>query len=127
MVPASSAFSDYALRLWQILDTLSETEKRDSLQILRDLSWAGFDRVIVGNTESREDDWIPVEDGLGVIQESRNLLWASAYSVVSPQPAFLNRRTKEVGDYLSAVQLSPTDTTVSWSICYPPSNHFQGR
>ena len=48
MVPASSAFSDYSLRLWQILDTLSETEKRDSLQILRDLSWAGFDRVSVG-------------------------------------------------------------------------------
>ena len=108
MVPASSAFSDYALRLWQILDTLSETEKRDSLEILRDLSLAGFDRVIVGNTESREDDWIPVDEGLGVIQESRNLLWASAYSVVNPRPAFVSRRTKEVGEYLRAVQLSPT-------------------
>ena len=108
MVPASSDFSDYALRLWQVLDTLSETEKRDSLEILRDLSWAGFDRVSVGNTESREDDWIPVDDGLGVIQESRNLLWASAYSVVNPQPAFHTRGTSEVVEYLRAVRLSPT-------------------
>ena len=108
MVPTSSAFSDYALRLWQVLDTLSETEERSSLEILRDLSLANFDMVRVGNTESREDDWIPVDEGLGVIQESRNLLWASAYSVISPQPAFLTRGTAKVVAYLRSVQLSPT-------------------
>ena len=108
LVLASSHFSDYNMRLWQILDTLSNIEERDSLEILRDLSWASFDMVRVGNVESMEDDWIPVDKGLGLIQESRNLLWASAYSVISPQPAFLTRGTAEVVEYLRAVQLSPT-------------------
>ena len=108
LVPASPVLSDYTLRLGQILDTLSETEERSSLEILRDLSQADFDRVRVGNAESREDDWMPVDKGLGVIQESRNLLWASAYSVINPQPAFLNRGTAKVVEYLRGVQLSPT-------------------
>ena len=108
MVPASRDFSDYALRLWQILDTLSETEERGSLEILRDLSLADFDLVRVGNPESCEDDFLPVDKGLEVIKESRNLLWASAYSTISPQPVFLTRGTAKVVEYLRTVQLSPT-------------------
>ena len=127
LVPTASDFPDYGLSVWRILDTLSKIEERDSLDILRDLSWAGFDRVSVGNTESREDHWIPVDDGLGVIQESRNLLWASAYSVVSPQPAFLTRGTSEVVEYLRAVQLSPTGHDGFMVNLLSPSDTFPKR
>ena len=108
LVSTSSAFPDYGLMVWRIIEILSKMEERDSLEILRDLSQADFDKVRVGNAESREDDWMPVDKGLGLIQESRNLLWASAYSVVNPQPAFLTRGTAEVVEYLRAVQLSPS-------------------
>ena len=108
LVPTASDFPDYGLSVWRILDTLSKIEERDGLEILRDLSWADFDLVRVGNTESLKDDRIPVDEGLCVIQESRNLLWASAYSVVNPQAAFRTRGTAEVVAYLRSVQLSPT-------------------
>ena len=101
-------FPDYGLSIWKILDTLSKVEERDSLDILRDLSWADFDLVRVGNTESRGNDWVSVDHGLGVIQESHTLLRVSAYSVISPQPAFFDRRTTLVDRYLRSVQLHPT-------------------
>ena len=95
LVPASVTLSDYTVRLRQILDTLSEMEERSSLEILRDLSLADFDRVRVGNAEARDDDLISFDEGLGVMQESRSLLRASAYSAISPRPVFLTRGTRK--------------------------------
>ena len=108
MIPASTAFSDYPLRIWQILDTLSQTEERDSLDILRDLSQANFDLVSVGNADNGHNGKMSLDNALALIQESRNLLWASACSAIRPQPAFLTRGTARVTKYLHTVKVSPS-------------------
>ena len=105
LIPASSAIPDYGLSVWRILDTLSKIEERDSLEILRDLHLADFDRILVGYGENLVDDAMPVDRGLRLIQQSRNLLKASACSAMHPKPVFATRPKAKVTQYLRAVQL----------------------
>ena len=49
-----------------------------------------------------------VDDGLGQIRESRNLLLAAACSATRPQPVFRAGRNAKAAEYLSTVQLDQT-------------------
>ena len=107
LVPASAVFSDYSLRLWQVVNTLSETEDRSAQAVLRDLSMGDYDLVRVGSVDGAASGIMTVDGGLGQIRESRNLLLAAACSAVSPRPVFRAGRNAEAVDYLRDVQLGP--------------------
>ena len=109
LVPASSGFADYQLRISQILEILSLVEERDSRAILRDLSLADYDLVRVRLPEAGADGSLPIDSGVTLFQESRNLLLASACSASRPQRAFRAGRNQQASNYLHTVRLGQTE------------------
>ena len=109
LVPASSEFTDYTLRLSQILEILSSTEQRDSRAILRDLSVADADLIRIRVPETTPDGSMPIERGVALFQESRNLLLAAACSATRPQRVFRAGRIKDATLYLETVRMGQTE------------------
>ena len=109
LVPASSAFADYAPRISQIIEILSSLEERDGSAILRDLALADVDLVRVRVPEAMADGSIPIDRGVTLFQESRNLLLAAACSATRPQRLFRAGRVREAMDYLGTVRMGQTE------------------
>ena len=109
LVPASPAFADYALRLSQILEILSSVEERESRAVLRDLSMADVDLVRVRVPEAMTDGSMPIDRGVTLVRESRNMLLAAACSATRPQRVFRMGSNKKAVQYLKTVRLGQTD------------------
>ena len=108
LVP-SEVLSDYRRRIEEILETLSDVEKRDSLAILRDVSMSEYDLIRVRLPEPAPGGSVPVSDGVSLFQESRNLLLAAACSVSRPQRAYRAGRNQEASDYMDTVRFGQTE------------------
>ncbi len=88
LVPASTEFADYATRLLQLADSVGRVENRPSSTVLADLSLAGFDLVRVRLPSGGDENPMSLSTGVGLLEESRNLLLAAACSVSRPRSAF---------------------------------------
>ncbi len=109
LVPMSSRFADYTLRLWQMVTVLADTEEREREDILRDLTLADLDQVRVRVTDSHADGSIPIEAGVVLVQQSWNMLVAAARSAWQPRPAFNGPLSKKSRKYLKSVRLGQTE------------------
>ena len=108
LVP-SSPLADYVHRVSDLLETLSTVEDRDSKSVLRDISLSDFDLVRVRFPDASLDGSVPVETGVTLFQESRNLLLAAACSTSRPQRAFRAGRNQEAGEYMKSVRFGQTE------------------
>ena len=109
LVPMSSRFADYTLRLGQMITILADTEEREREAVLRDLSLSDVDLVRVRLLESRNDGSIPLDAAAAMIPQSRDMLLAAACSAARPQRAFRAGRIKEANDYVTTVRLGQTE------------------
>ena len=109
VIPVSTHFVDYVLRLRQMIDIFANAEKRDEIAVLNDLKLADVDRVQVSVTES--DGSIPIDAGIHLLQQSRSMLLAAACSAQHPRPAFDSSAVKNqrVVHYLEQVRLGQTE------------------
>ena len=110
LVPASTEFADYAIRLNEIIATLSRVEDRDGLAILRDITLTGYDLVRVRLPEAAEDGSVPIDAGVTLLSESRKLLMAAACSALKPRDAFPRPASyRKANDYIRTVRLGQTE------------------
>ena len=109
VVPLSSHFGDYTLRLEQMVTILADTEEREREAVLRDLSMADVDLVRVRMSESGGDGSISIDTAAEVVKQSRNMLLAAACSAVSPQRAFRTNKSKKAKQYVSSVRFGQTE------------------
>lgn len=108
LVP-SAVLGDYGRRVNEIVETLSLAEARDRRAILRDLSLTDFDLVRVRLPEAADDGSVPLDTGVTLFQEARNLLLAAACSASRPQRAFRAGRNQQASRYLQTVRLGQTE------------------
>ena len=109
LVPKSSRFVDYTLRLGQMVTILADTEEREREAVLRDLTLADVDQVRVRVADNYVYDSIPIEAGVALVQQSWNMLMAAARSAWQPRPAFRGRMSEESRNYLKRVRLGQTE------------------
>ncbi len=109
LVPASTAFADYALRVSQILEILSSVEERDSHAILHDLSLVDVDVVRIRAPESMPDGSMLIDRGVTLVKESRNMLLAATCSATRTQRVFRMRAIKRAMEYLQTVRMGQTE------------------
>ncbi len=109
VVPVSSRFADYHLRLMQIVEILAKCEERASAAVLRDLSLADVDLVRIRIPEINGDGSVPIDAGAMLVEQSRNMLLAAACSASRPQRAFRAGRNKEASDYIRTVRMGQTE------------------
>lgn len=109
-LPLRQEFGDYALRIREALDILSEVERRPAADVLGDLLTATFDVMRVRlDYEGIKDGTIKLDDGVGLFDNTRKLLSSAARSVVKPKPHYVAGMPNKVTEYLSDVRVGQTE------------------
>ncbi len=110
LLPLDRAFRDFPLRISEALRVLSVVERRSETEVLHDLTIAAVDVVRV-RTQSRgtEDSSLPIEDGVALVEQARNMMLAAACSAVEPRPQYPTRKPTRAVEYLRNLRLGQTE------------------
>jgi hypothetical protein len=109
-VPLRREFADYALRVQEVLQTLSRVEQRSELDILRDLLTAAADLVRVRAPSMDGDSGsLPLEQGVQFVERSRDMVLAAACAALDKRAFFAKRKAQQAMDYLSHVRMGQTE------------------
>lgn len=124
LLPLNQRFADYALRIAELLETLSQFEKRSQLEILDDIHNVAND-VFRFRTDPpvSQPGTIPLEEGVRLVSCARDMLVAAANAEHEPRP-YYTRLSNEVEDVLRRVLFGQTKRSsyvVTALIPVPPS------
>ncbi len=110
IVPLKTDFADYALRVSEIIQTLSKFEDRPQLEIIAELSVTQADviRIRVA-TMKDESGTIALNDGVTLYQAARDMLMAAACATVNPKPLYQTRKPDEAVNYMDGVLIGPSE------------------
>jgi len=110
LLPLDHSVADYAYRMADVLQTLAAAEARSQLQILSDLTQITSDVVRIGVRDTAgEDETVPLEDGVRMVQAARDLMMAAACAAVQPRAVYSSRRFAQAGEYASRLRLAQTE------------------
>ncbi len=133
LVPASTKFADYPIRILQLAEIVGRTEDRRPSAVLADLSLAAVDLIRVRLPRSYEDHSLALDTGVDLLSGSRKLLLAAACSAVRPQGRFRAGRHERASTYIASVRLGQTEpgsfvvnlrVPVSPSLAEPDQTHL---
>jgi hypothetical protein len=109
-VPENTEFADYARRLAELLDTLSQTEQRSELEILHDLSTSMSDvvrlRVLSGVAA---DGSVGLQEGVTIVGSAKDMILSAARAAVMPRAYFRSRLPGPADEYMKKVRLGQTE------------------
>ena len=109
-VPLRREFADYALRVQEVIQTVSKVEQRSELEVLRDLLTATADLVRVRAPDMDSDTGsLPLELGVQFVQRSRDMVLAAACAALNKRAYFAKRKAQQAMDYLSHVRMGQTE------------------
>jgi hypothetical protein len=110
VLPRSTEFSDYPIRIAQLLDVLGELEQRSPFNILRDINTVGLDilRLRAPETDAKLNS-IPLKNGVRLIDYAMELISAAALSAVERRRVFPARRPRQALEYLKSVELGQSE------------------
>ena len=109
LVPASTRFADYPIRILQLAEIVGRTENRRPSTVLADLSLAAVDLIRVRLPRAHGDHTLALDAGVDLLAGSRALLLAAACSALRPQRLFRAGRHERASTYLAGVRLGPTE------------------
>ena len=109
LVPASTRFADFPVRIRQLAETVARTEDRRPSAVLADLSLAATDLIRVRLPRAHDDHSLALDAGIDLLSESRMLLLAAACSALRPQRRFRAGRHERASAYLGGVRLGQTE------------------
>ena len=109
MVPASSRFADYSVRMAENVAVLAAHEDRERAYVLEDLLAADDDVVRVSVETSKSRPSLALADGGALLETSRKLLMAAARSAEHADWAHIGRPGKHVEEYLRSVRFGHTE------------------
>ena len=133
LVPASTKFADYPIRILQLAEIVGRTEDRRPSAVLADLSLAAVDLIRVRLPRSYEDHSLALDTGVDLLSGSRKLLLAAACSAVRPQGRFRAGSHERASTYIASVRLGQTEpgsfvinlrVPVSPSLAEPDQTHL---
>ena len=109
-LPLDRNYRDFALRMAEVLDTLSLAEDRSQLEVFRDLQTAALDLVRIRlMAKESTDGTLPIEQGVQLIEHARDLVMASACATAQPRTWYQRNRPQKAKDYLRTVRLGQTE------------------
>ena len=122
ILPRTQRLGDYASVVAQLIKIFTRVAERDELALYRDLVNANRDVVRV-RAGGGDDGSLTVNDGVDLIDGSRDMLLAAACSLRERQPLYRAGANKEATDLLSRVRLGQTEQgsfVVALVISIPP-------
>lgn len=110
LVPADHELADYALRLSEVLDTLQNEERRSELAIITDIRNMFADTIrVTRESEGAAGESIPLEAGVALVNNSRNLVLAAACAAVAPRQLYPTRKPEPAAKFLEHLRMGQTE------------------
>jgi hypothetical protein len=111
LLPIRAELGDYAARMGDVVETLSEVERRPQLLVFADLIKSGFDVLRFRAVEADDAGTIALEQGVGLYDHARDLMAAAANATVKPRRVYRSRRGvfDQARDYLQQLRLGQTE------------------
>jgi hypothetical protein len=109
ILPRSDRLGDYASIVSRVLGIFAKTLERDELATYRDLIGADCDVVRVRSFGFEDDGSVPLDAGVKIVTQARDMLLAAACAAKMPQPLYRAGANKEAIDYMRRVKLGQTE------------------
>lgn len=110
LLPLRTDQRDYALRMGELLGTLSQVEDRSQLEVLRDLLVTGADVIRIRLADGDlADGSMPIEEHSNLAQKARDLMLAAACSAIEPRAIWRKRKPDQAVDYLRGVRVGQSE------------------
>jgi hypothetical protein len=110
VLPARRQLGDYALRISEVLRTLSEVEERSELDVLRDIQTTTSDLIRIRATgKNAEAGSLPLESAVSFVAHARDLMLAAACATIEKRSVYAKRKPQQAMDYLNHVQMGQTE------------------
>lgn len=109
VLPRTDRIGDYASLVSRLISIFAEATGRDELSTYRDLLGADHDVVRVRAIGTDGDGSVPLDAGVEIVTQARNMLLAAACAARSPQPFYRAGANREANDYMRRVRLGQTE------------------
>jgi hypothetical protein len=109
IIPRTERLADYPAVVSQLIDIFASTTDQDEMVAYRNLIGADSDVVRVRAIGADDDGSVPLEAGVKIVSQARDMLLAAACSVRAPQPLYRAGANKEANDYMQRVKLGQTE------------------
>ena len=111
LIPNDRGARDWARRLSEAVQSLSEAEQRSELQVFNDIAEASADilRITIGDPDATAGQ-LALPRAAGIVDAARDLLVAAACSVIDPRPAYGTHKPHRATNYVNdRVRLGQTE------------------
>lgn len=110
IVPLNPNFADFALRIGDILKTLEAAEKRSQSEIFDDITFNSSDIVKIRIiTQNPAENSLPLENGVEIIQQIREMMLATTYSAIDPVSVLPAKKPGTVTNHMRKLKLGQTE------------------
>ncbi|WDE08809.1 hypothetical protein SG34_033490 [Thalassomonas viridans] len=108
--PKSADVNGYVQRVVDAVIEIASFEERDALKVLKDINNFFSDSVKIRVVHSDvEEGTIPIEDGVLLIEKSRDLLAATTLSTFCKKAYFTGQRNAEAQSFIKQLRLGQTE------------------
>jgi hypothetical protein len=107
LVP-SAPLDDFDQVMMEAVGRIGEEEDRDIEDVLLDLSWPGYDKLITRTYADQSTPAIPLDRALELNDALRDLVVAAARASEDPRPAYSGGWSSTVSEYIDRVLMIPT-------------------
>ena len=110
LVPLASHYSDYALRMADIMSCLEKIEDRSQLEILEDIVCSGFDIIRLSFVSANEQPKkLNLKQSALFIHQAHDLMLAAACSAANHRCVYQGRHPLDADCFMQGVRLGQTD------------------
>ena len=109
ILPRTDRLVDYVSVVSRLLGILSEVNGQDEIAIYRDLTGADHDVVRVRAIVSEEDGTVPINQGVEMVAQAKEMLLSAACATRSAQAVYRAGANREAADYMKQVRLGQTE------------------
>jgi len=110
IVPLSTDFADFAIRIGEILKTLEKVENRSQIEIYDDITSNSSDIVKIRIvTPSQAENNLPLDNGVEIIQQIKELMISATYSTIEPLSVIPGKKPSVVTDHMRKLKLGQTE------------------
>jgi hypothetical protein len=109
ILPRTDLLADFPSIVSRLIAVFAEVANRDELATYRDLVVADRDVVRVRAFGEDDDGAVPLDTGVKIVTQARDMLLAAACAARTPQPFYRAGANKEAIDYMRRVKLGQTE------------------
>ena len=109
ILPRTERLGDYASVVSRLIGIFSEIADSDELSVYRDIISSDHDVIKIRSMGDINDGSVPINDGIEMVVQGRELLLAAACAIGAKQPVYRTGANRSAVDYINQVRLGQTE------------------